>query len=159
MREYKEKEQSKQIIYLDANNLYGYAICQYLPYKSFEWNNYNWTIEDILNIPSDNNIGYLFNVDLEYPKELHDKLNDYPLCPINSSIKKEWLSSNQQSEYKESKVEKLITTLQNKTSYTVNYRYLQLCIRLGLIIKVSKVLRYEQKPFMKSYIDLNQIGN
>ena len=42
-----------------------------------------------------NEIGYLFNVDLEYPKELHDKLNDYPLCAINSSIKKEWLSNNQ----------------------------------------------------------------
>ena len=113
---------------------------QYLPYKSFEWNEHNWTIEDILNIPSDNNIGYLFNVDIEYPTKLHDKLNDYPLCAINSSIKKEWLSSNQQSEYKETKAEKLITTLQNKTSYTVNYRYLQLCIRLGLIIKVNKVL-------------------
>ena len=73
---------------MDANDLYGWAMSQYLPYKSFEWNNNNWTKEDILNIPSDNNICYLFNVDLEYPKELHDKHNDYPLCAINSPTKK-----------------------------------------------------------------------
>ena len=84
MQNYNPNEQSKQIIYLDANNLYGYAMCRYLPYKSFKWNNNEWRISDnILNIQSDNNIGYLFNVDLEYPQELHDKNNDYPLCAIN----------------------------------------------------------------------------
>ena len=64
MQNYSLNEQSKQIIYLDANNLYGWAMCQYLPYKNFEWNDYNWTIEDILNIPSNNNIGYLFNINI-----------------------------------------------------------------------------------------------
>ena len=99
---------------------------QYLPYKNFEWNNDEWKIDDILNIPSDNEICYLFNVDLEYPKESHYKHNDYPLCAINSIIKKEWLSLKQQEYYKETKVFKLILTLHNKIGYTCNYRYLQL---------------------------------
>ena len=116
-------------------------MCQYLPYNNFEWNNNNWTIEDILNIPLDNEIGYLFNVDLEYPKELHDKHNDYPLCAENKTIKKECLNTFQQENYTETKVSKLILTLNDKIGYTCNYRYLQLCLKLGMkLIKVNKVL-------------------
>ena len=84
---------------------------------------------------------------------------------MNSIIKKEWLSHKQQQwlnnkkeleEYKETNISKLILTLHNKIGYTCNYRYLQLCLKQGMkLIKVNKVLEYEQKPFLKPYIELN----
>ncbi|GFW49822.1 uncharacterized protein TNCV_1884861 [Trichonephila clavipes] len=69
---------SSYIIYLDANNLYGWAMSQHLPTHDF-----SWTDEDVnfMNVPDDSEIGYIFEVDLEYPDELHDLHNCYPLAP------------------------------------------------------------------------------
>jgi hypothetical protein len=51
---YDPSKESSQIIYLDANNLYGWSMVQYLPYKSFKWNNDKWTTEKILNLANGN---------------------------------------------------------------------------------------------------------
>ncbi|GFY78920.1 uncharacterized protein TNIN_96261 [Trichonephila inaurata madagascariensis] len=69
---------SSYIIYLDANNLYGWAMSQHLPTHDF-----SWTDEDVnfMDVPNDSDIGYIFEVDLEYPDELHDLHNCYPLAP------------------------------------------------------------------------------
>ncbi|GFX95332.1 uncharacterized protein TNCV_849221 [Trichonephila clavipes] len=69
---------SSYIIYLDANNLYGWAMSQHLPTHDF-----SWTDEDVnfMNVPDDSEIGYIFEVDLEYPDELHDLHSCYPLAP------------------------------------------------------------------------------
>ncbi|GFV82455.1 uncharacterized protein TNCV_3982471 [Trichonephila clavipes] len=62
---------------IDANNLYGCAMSQHLP------THFSWTDEDVnfMNVPDDSEIGYIFEVDLEYPDELHDLHNCYPLAP------------------------------------------------------------------------------
>jgi len=59
---------------------------------------------------------------LEYPENLHDYHNNYPLCPENIQIKCEMLNAWQQKDYKESKIQKLVTNFNDKKDYVVNYR-------------------------------------
>jgi len=153
---YDKDKIDEYILYLDANNLYGYAMSQHLPQKNFKWNYENWDDKKILNITDDANIGYTFSVDLHYPKKLHDLHNNYPLAPENKTIRKEWLNDWHQVDYNESKIEKLITNFYDKKDYVVNYRILKLYLQLGLkITKINKVLEYEQNDYMKSYIMKN----
>ena len=82
MKEYNEKAPSKYIMYLDANNLYGWAMSQYLPTGNSKW----MTDKEISKIDlgkykADGKKGLILEVDLEYPKELHDIHNDYPVAP------------------------------------------------------------------------------
>ena len=82
MKEYDEKVPSKYIMYLDANNLYGWAMSQYLPTGNFKW----MTDKEINKIDlgkykADGKKGLILEVDLEYPQELHDIHNDYPVAP------------------------------------------------------------------------------
>ena len=82
MKEYDEKAPSKYIMYLDANNLYGWAMSQYLPTGNFKW----MTDKEISKIDlgkykADGKKGLILEVDLEYPQELHDIHNDYPVAP------------------------------------------------------------------------------
>ena len=86
------------IVYLDACNLYGWAMKQFLPTRNFEWVDVSsiddWT-EFILNQKEDQDVGYMLEVDLEYPEELHDMHNTYPLAPEKIKIKEEYLSEYQ----------------------------------------------------------------
>ena len=100
--------------------------------------------------------GYLFDVNISYPVELHDHFNQYPPCPENVSIKKEDLNEWQQEDYNESKITKLCCTLKSKDNYVINYRYLKLALSLGVKLeKVNKVLEYTQSDFMAKYIMKN----
>ena len=82
MKEYDEKATLKYIMSLDANNLYGWAMSQYLPTGNFKW----MTDKEISKIDlgkykADGKNGLILEVDLEYPQELHDMHNDYPITP------------------------------------------------------------------------------
>ena len=82
IKDYNEKAPSKYIMYLDANNIYGWAMSQYLPTGGFRWlteNEINKT--DLAKYKEDSKKGVILDVDLEYPQELHDLRNDYPLAP------------------------------------------------------------------------------
>ena len=69
------------INYHDMNNLYGNAMSEYLPYAGFKWVKVNnETVNRILNKSANSLGGYLSEVDLDYPKHLHDYHNDYPLA-------------------------------------------------------------------------------
>ena len=111
------------ILYLDANNLYGYAMCEYLPKSDFKWNYEEWTDEKNLNLDGEGETGYLFDVNLHYPQELHDTHNQYALAPESKAIKKDMLNTWQQQGYKESSVKKLITSFNDKENYGINYRF------------------------------------
>ena len=141
MENYDPKEESKYITYLDANNLYGWGMSQKLPFY-FRWVNEKKLIGlDPFQIDADDDTGYILQVDLEYPKELHNLHNDYPLAPENITI---------------NKIDKLAPNLNNKTKYILHLKNLQLYLSLGLkLTKNHKVLAFEQKDWMRPYIDLN----
>ena len=156
MSNYDETKEDSYIAYLDANNLYGHAMCQYLPTGDFKWNNDEWDTEKILELKDDANIGYLFEVDVSYPEELHDYFNQYPPLPENMTVKTNYLNEWQQENYKESKIRKLCCSLLPKNNYVLNYRYLKLALSLGVKLeKVNRVLQYTQSDFLKQYIMLN----
>lgn len=118
---------------------------QCLPRSNFEWISMN--IREILETPDDAKHGYLIEVDLEYPKELHDIHNDYPMCaehiiPPNS----------------ESKHTKLTLNLYDKQNYILHYRTLKLVLKNGMQLKrVGRILKFRQSQWLKPYISLNTI--
>ena len=174
MTDYNDKEESSYIIYLDANNLYGHAMSQPLPYKGFTWMVKD-VIEKLNKNPQDKTkklinkyltedykeMGMILEVDLEYPKELHDLHNDYPVAVNRRIVKEKELSKYQKNvmninNIKLGKVEKLVPTLENKYKYVVHYRNLLKYIELGLkVTKVHRILCFNEKPFLKEYIDYN----
>ena len=84
---YDSGQESKYITYLDANNLHGWAMSQHLPYSGFKWLNQKEISNFCLNSVRENNsIAYILEVDLEYPSELHDLHNNYPLAPEKLKI-------------------------------------------------------------------------
>ena len=103
----------------------------------------------------------ILEVDLEYPRELHDLHNDYPVCPEKVKVSNDMLSGYCKKIAKKYKisiglVSKLIPTLRDKKEYVLHYRNLQLYLDLGLKIKkVNRVLKFDQSPWLKQYIDFN----
>ena len=125
MKSYDENAPSKYIMYLDANNLYGWAMSQYLPTGGFKWltekqiNNLN-----LAKYQEDSNKGLILEVDLEYPEGLHDLHNDYPLAAEKVKVTEDMLSGYSKKlaeKYKISTglVHKLIPTLSNKEKYVL----------------------------------------
>ena len=162
MKEYDEKAPSKYIMYLDANNLYGWAMSQYLPTGGFRWMTEKQINKiNLAQYNEDSNKGLILEVDLEYPKELHDLHNDYPLGPEKVKVTDDMLSGyckNIQKKFNISTglVHKLIPTLCDKEKYVLHYRNLQLYLDLGLKVKkVHRALEFNQSPWLKQYIDFN----
>ena len=162
MKEYNEKAPSKYIMYLDANNLYGWAMSQYLPTGGFRWMTQKQIDKiDLAKYKEDNNKGFIAEVDFEYPEELHDLHNDYPLAPEKINVDKYNLSEyckriSEKYGISTGLVSKLIPTLGKKEKYVLHYRNLQLYIDLGLkVTNVHRVLEFNQSPWLKQYIDFN----
>ena len=162
MKEYNREKPSKYIMYLDANNLHGYAMSQYLPTGGFKWLTEKQIIK-IMNktILSDNKKGYILEVGLEYPEELHELHNDYPLAAEKMKVTKDMLSPYCKTIQEKfgvtiGRVAKLTPTLTEKKNYVLHYRNLQLYLSLGLKLKkVHRVLEFDQSPWLRQYIDFN----
>ena len=116
--DYDSKKPKKYITYLDMNNLYGYALSQYLPYANFKWvKNINETEQELMKIKSNNSTGYILEVDLE----LHLEHSDYPLATEKINIQKEWLSDYcleiaNEHNITTGSIKKLVTNLMNKSN-------------------------------------------
>ena len=91
MNDYDSKKPSTFIIYLDMNNLYGWGLSSYLPYCRFKWLK-NVDGFDVNSISEKSPIGYFLEVDLEYPDELHELHNDFPLAPEKLAVSSDMLS-------------------------------------------------------------------
>ena len=93
MNDYDPKKQSSFISYLDMNNLYGWAMSECLPYERFKWLK-NVDRFYVMSVNEKSGIGYLLEVDLEYPDKLHELHNDYPLAPEKLAVSSDILSKN-----------------------------------------------------------------
>ena len=144
MKDYDPNKPSKFIQYLDANNLYGWAMIQRLPNHGFKWLPENtFSIKNVINIlnKSFTNHGYVFEVDLEDPKELRELHNDYPLAPHKLEC---------------DKVEKLVSTFLPKTNYVLHYQNLIQYLQLGMKLKkVHRGIQFFQSEWMKPCIEKN----
>ena len=143
-RSFNKNESSKYLMYLDANNLYGTAMCMKLPTHGFKWMS-KGEMENLFEnqeLHTWNKTPCILEVDLEYPKKMHNLHNDYPLCPEGVKCK--------------NGVEKLIPNLRDKKKYVLHYKNLIQCLRLGMKLKrIHRGIRFVESEWMKPYIDMN----
>ena len=160
MKNYDPEKESCYIPYLDANNLYGWAMSQKLPTGDFRW----IPSPEYINLDSyDENSakGLILEVDLEYPPELHRLHNDYPLAPEKMVVREEMLSDYSREILGREgmtigKVGKLIPNLRDKKEYVLHYRNLQLYLKLGLkLTKIHRALEFSQSNWLEPYIAFN----
>ncbi|GFR91195.1 protein NYNRIN, partial [Elysia marginata] len=133
---------------------------QHLPTGEFRWvEDCNQIASEIADHPPDAAEGFILEVDLEYPQELHETHNTYPLAPERLVVQRQWMSEyqrNLQGARPPAEVEKLVPNLRNKKRYVVHYRNLQLYLSLGMKLKkVHRALCFEQSPWMEPYIRMN----
>ena len=148
MKDYNPDVESTYIQYLDANNLYGWAMSQSLPTVGFYWMK-DLTKEKVMKIMEKTNHsmsnrgrkGYIFEVDLEYPSHLRETHNDYPLAPEKMIV---------------NGVEKLICHFKPRKNYVVHYRNLRQYLEMGMrITAVHRGISFYQSPWMEPYIRKN----
>ena len=160
MKNYYPEKESSYISYLDANNLYGWAMSQKLPTGDFRW----IPSPEYINLDSyDENSakGLILEVDLEYPPELHRLHNDYPLAPEKMVVREEMLSDYSREILGREgmtigKVQKLIPNLKDKEKYVLHYRNLQLYSKLALKLKkIHRALEFSQSKWLEPYIAFN----
>ena len=158
---YEPEQSTSYITYLDANNLYGWAMSLPLPNKNFHWKRVMPTEEQIMKMKWNAKKGWILEVDLEYPAHLHDAHNDYPLAPEKKKIKPRQMSDFQRRlmadlDLTTPETEKLLLTLEDKEKYVVHYRNLQFYLRQGMRMKnVNRVIEFDQEPWMEPYIRMN----
>ena len=118
---YNPDEESIYLQYLDANNLYGWAMVQNLPTHGFLWKDTeDFTPEKIDELVKKDKRGYLLEVDVKYPKELHENHNELPFLAERMKIGRE---------------EKLVPNLRDKKGYVVHIKKLNQALKHGLKLK------------------------
>ena len=139
---YSPEEESMYLQYLDANNLYGWAMVQNLPTHGFLWKDAeDFTPEKIDELVKKGKRGYLLEVDVKYPKELHENHNELPFLAERMKIGRE---------------EKLVPNLKDKKGYVVHIKALNQALKQNLRLKkVHRVIEFQQSKWMKAYIMLN----
>ena len=148
MKDYNPDKETSYIQYLDANNLYGWAMSQQLATHGFKWMK-DITKEKVMEILEKANHsmfnrgrkGYIFEVDLEYPSSLWEDHNDYPLAPEKMIV---------------NGVEKLICHFKPRKNYVVHYRNLRQYLEMGMrITAVHRGISFYQSSWMEPYIRKN----
>ena len=162
--DYDESKPSSYISYLDANNLYGLAMCKKLPYDDFKWHYGRMDEKRVVKYNDDDDIGYILEVDLDYPKELHDLHKDYPLAPEIMSISENMLSQVQKDIHKyyygksasDEKTNKLVLNVMDKNKYVLHISALKFYLQHGLRLKkVHRAISFKQANFLKPFIEFN----
>ena len=164
LEDFDPSKPSTYIMYWDANNLYGWAMIQPLPYSGLEFDT-KTTLEQILDTADDHNYGYNVEVDFHFPIDTHDRLMQFPPAPENLTPDIEWFSEFQRRLGEEKEIirngkyhgsNKLVPHLFEHKNYVIHYRNLKYLVKLGAVItKVHRVLKFKQKAWLKPYIDFN----
>ena len=144
MKNYDEKIEPSYLTYIDANNLYGWAMSQKLLANDFIWyNDYlsDFNEEFVKNYNENSDERYFLEVDIEYPKTLWRSHKELPFLPERK---------------KQEKVEKLVFTIEDKEKYVIHIRALKQALNNGLKFKnAHRVIKFQQKVWLKSYINMN----
>ena len=141
MKNYNKNEESLYIQYLDANNLCGWAMSQKLHVNDFKWINNASKQCNIKSYDEDSDKGYIFEVDVNYTKRLHDLHSDLRFLPERMKI---------------DKCKKLVCNLHDKQRYVLHIRSLKQALGYGLKLeKIDRVIEINQKSWLKPYIDMN----
>ena len=128
--------------YLDANNLYGWAMSKKLPVNGFKWLDDNVINEEFIKNHDENDIkGYTLEVDVKYPKRLYELHSDLPFLSERMEV---------------NKCKKLVCNLFNKKKYVAQINALKQALNHGLKLKnIHRVIEFNQKEWLKPYIDMN----
>ena len=145
MNNYDENTESSFLEYVDANNLYGWAMPQKLPVDNFKWIKKDDLLKFdesvIKNYDKNSDKGYILEADVEFPKNLHKLHSDLPFLPERMKI---------------NKCSKLVCTVYDKENYVVHIRALKQALDHGLILKkIYRVIELRQEAWLKPYIDMN----
>ena len=142
MQNYDNNEESSYIQYLDGNNLYGWAMSEKLPVNGFKWIDNNEINEDFIkNFDENNDKGYVLEVDVKYPKILHELHSDLPFLSERMEV---------------NKCKKLVCNLFNKKKYVAHINTLKQALNHGLKLKkIYRVIEFNQEAWLKPYIDMN----
>ena len=169
---------NEYLIYLDENNLYGWAMKERLPYKDFKWMDgerrdsvFGPKFEKIQDLADESERGYILKVDLKYPPAMHVKHQDYPMAPERMRCQPDMLSTWQREEIAQQlgvdndetlasrmgkTAEKLIPNVHDKCEYVLHYRTLKFYLAQGLeITKIHQAVEFEQSNWLAPYIDFN----
>ena len=136
MKNYDKNKESSYIQYLDAKNLYGWAMSQKSPVNGFKWVKNTSKIDEkfIKNYDEDNDRGYILEVDAKYPRKLHDLHSDLPFLPKRMKI---------------NKFKKLVCNLRNKKKYVVHIRSLKQALNHGLKLKkIHRIIEFNQEAWL-----------
>ena len=143
MKNYDKNIKSSYLTYLDANNLYRWAISQKPPVIGFEWVKKLCKFDErvVKNYDENSVKGYFLEVDVEYPKNLFRLHSDLPFLPERK---------------KTGKCNKLVCDIYDKKNCVVHVKALKQALNHGLILKkVHTVIQFNQKVWLKPYIDMN----
>ena len=164
LSDFDPKMPSSYIMYVDANNLYGKGMSEKLPTGSFKW--LSKEAVDDFNIQETDAEGetcYILDVNLEYPKAIHDLHNDYPLAVECKYIEEADLSPYNQYFLKEhnekfKSTKKLCPDLKDKKNYVCSLKNLKFFIKQGLVLqKINRILAADQSNFLHPYIEFNSL--
>ena len=143
---YDPNKESSYLQYLNTNNLYSWAMSQPLPISKFKWvdikPSQGGAMQVQISALAESTIkGYLLEVNVKYPTDLHDSHNDLPFMCDKMKI---------------NKVEKLVPNLKDKTNYVIHIRALDQVLRHGLVLeRIHRAIEFNQTDWMKPYIDFN----
>ena len=142
MQNYNNNEESSYIQYLDAINLYGWAMSKKLPTNGFKWIDNNKINEDFIkNYNENNDKGYILEVDVKYPKRLHELHSHLPFVSERMKV---------------NKCKKLVCNLFNKKKYVEQINALKQALNHGLKLKkIHRIIEFNQEAWLKPYIDMN----
>ena len=160
---YDSSKPLKFLHFVDANNLYGKVMMEYLPVGGFRWmKREELTEEFVCALSADGDYGCFVQCTMLYPPALHDLHDDYPLAPVKRKIRYEDLSPVAREMCDRHKLkgtlnrEKLIGTFEVRREYVLHYRNLQFYLKLGMrVVEFQAGLIFRQAPVMKSYIEFN----
>ena len=146
---YIDNSECKTIWYIEANNLYGYAMMPKLPYKDFEFitttlDPRSGFLDVILNTPDDNDHGYYIVCDIDYTNECKERTEQLAVIPNKRKINDNELGYRERDGGK-ARSEKLILDQNNTTEYMVHYRILKFSVKMGVkVTKIHRVIKFKQ---------------